>query len=187
VVDVTYVLFAKVKNGLPEFAYLGSDQARANLRGYLQKLLVADVLPSVAAIYPIDEPDRNVISPDMCRVVHDVREVLAEFHLSIPLAVIYGAGETNGIECFNWIGRDSYPNGPQTLPLLPGQRLMIVAGGADPYREKPDQYEAFANSHPEVVAVIAFAWFDYSEGSGIGHNGMLPAYKAMGCRLTAKC
>ena len=80
-----------------------------------------------------------------------------------------------------------YPYGPQQLPLQPGQRLMLVAGGADPYRENPAGYEKFANEHPEVVAVWAFAWFDYSDGLGIGHNGMLPAYQAMGCRLTAKC
>lgn len=181
IVDLSYLLF---ENRI----YVGSQQARANLGQYLSKLNELGVLPLLKAIYPIDEPDLNLDTPgDVVKANADIRAVELSFGLSVPLAVIYGNQGTPGIESFDWVGRDWYNHGPQNLPMLPGQKRIIIAGGAEPFRESPSAYEDAARFDPDIVAVIAFVWFDYEGGLGIGHNGMAPDYRAAGCRLTRKC
>lgn len=175
--------------------YVGSAQARSQLREYFGQLKSLDLLRTVVALYAVDEPDLNLNNAvaDTLTANRDVRVVLVEMAAELPIAVIYGNQGTPGIESFDWIGRDDYERGgAQTLPLLPHQRLMIIAGGADKYRQQPDAFEAFANSHQEVVAFIAFIYDDYTDPGGafrlgINHNGLLPAYRAAGCRITGKC
>jgi hypothetical protein len=170
--------------------YVGTEQATANLGKYFAQLRQLDLLRTLIAIYPLDEPDLNLDAPStVVGVNNDLRAVMAQYELGrLKVAVIYGNQGTPGIESFDWVGRDWYRHGPQSLPaMLPGQKLIVVAGGADPFRESPSAYEDFAASNPDVVAVVAFVWFDYELGLGIGHNGLAPDYRAAGCRLTRKC
>jgi hypothetical protein len=183
VVDLSYLLFADRR-------YVGSEQAAANLGKYFTQLRDLDLLGTIKAIYPLDEPDLNLeIAAEVIDASNrDIRAASAVWGYLSLKAVIYGNQGTPGIESFDWVGRDWYRHGPQSLPaMLPGQKLIVVAGGADPFRESPSAYEDFAASNPDVVAVIAFVFFDYELGLGIGHNGLAPDYRAAGCRLTRKC
>jgi hypothetical protein len=174
-------------------SYVGTEKAVPQVRQYLDQLRDLGVVGGIVALYPVDEPDMNLDDVSVVQTINrDLRAVLTDLDLAVKLAVIYGNQGTPGIESFDWIARDDYERGLQTLPLLPHQRLMLVAGGADKYRNRPESFEAYANAHPEVVAIVAFIYDDYTDPGGtfrlgISHNGLLPAYRAMGCRLTAKC
>ena len=65
------------------------------------------------------------------------------------IGVIYGdTGRTPGIDQVTDAGRDKYGSGPQGLNLRADQHLMIVAGGANPYREDVQPYVDYAEAHP---------------------------------------
>jgi hypothetical protein len=183
VVDISYLLFANRR-------FVGPIAATAALRQYFAGLSALGLLDSIAALYPLDEPDLNLDDPTEILPAADVvRSVAAEFNKRLPLWAIYSHAHPvpPAADTFDALGVDWYGHGPQDFPRKPGQRLIIVAGGADPFREQPRSYEDFAAVNGDVVALVAFVDFDYELGLGIGHNGMAPDYRAAGCRLTRKC
>jgi hypothetical protein len=121
-----------------------------------------------------------------------LRAVAAEFIelKNVPLAVIYSErGSRPGISSYDWVGIDAYAMGSKILGkpyaklrklLTSKQRLLLVPGGADPWREDPAPYFKRAASDPKLVGVVAFLWFDNAApdvGLGIRSNGLAAKYR----------
>jgi hypothetical protein len=183
ILDLSWVLF-RGSNLAP--------QAFNDLAQYFRDLRQAGLSEVVAALYPVDEPDINVDgSVDVGQVNTRIRALWQEHGdgaRHVPIAAIYGDHGFPGIETYDLVGMDRYSAGPQYPPVGDGQRIMLIAGGADPWREDPAVYEQALRADPRVVAVVAFCYFDFGpfEGSmraGIKRNGMLPAYQAVGRRI----
>jgi hypothetical protein len=182
---------AGMKIMLPVWGAAPPDKLASNLEYFLQQCDQAHILDAVVAIYPLDEPDVAGWSATQVKTMCDtVRKVADKFPAiaDAPLAAFYGQQGTAGISSFDWIGKDNYGNGPQILPLEPYQKLMLIAGGTNDWKESPDQFVAYAQAHSEVVAVIGFMWVWPSkpENQAIKGNGMAPAYRAAGKTLTGK-
>jgi hypothetical protein len=162
-------------------------------RGIFQGLRDAGVLQNVAALYPQDEPDLEGL--DEATVIEAntaVRAVAAEFAelRHVPLAVIYSErGTRPGISSYDWVGIDAYAMGSKILGkpytkvqklLTNKQRLLLVPGGANPWREDPAPYFKRASKDPKVIGVVAFLWIDNAApdvGLGIRSNGLAPKYR----------
>lgn len=185
--------------GIPQ-AY-GPD-AEDSVRLVFQSLSVQGLLTGIAALYPIDEPDVNGKSnAEVLAANAMLRRVMADFPAlrDTKLSVIYGAGSNRpGIASYDWVGMDAYGEGCGVLAasyaslkaiLRPGQRLMVVPGGADPWKQHPGCFLARAQEDPQVVAVVSFIWFDSWDditkpdgAKGIRSNGMAPIYTEAGKR-----
>jgi hypothetical protein len=162
-------------------------------RGIFQGLRDANVLQNVAALYPQDEPD--LLGLDDVTVIEAnraLRAVAAEFDelKNVPLAVIYSErGTRPGLSSYDWVGIDAYAMGSKILAkpyaklrklLTKQQRLLLVPGGANPWREDPAPYFKRAASDPKVIGIVAFLWFDNAApdvGLGIRSNGLAPRYR----------
>ena len=164
-----------------------------SLRWYFQQLRAAGVLSMVVAVYPQDEPDvAGMTSSEVVLMVALMRLVMAEFPelADAKVAAIYGARNRNGAEAFDWLGADNYGRGA-FIPIAsgPNQRLILVPGGADPWREDPQSFLEAANRTPRVIAIIPFLWRNPGNagfGLGIADNGMLRVYCQAGAQATGK-
>jgi hypothetical protein len=165
-------------------------------------LRAAGVLGQVVALYPIDEPDLTGKSDSdilaMCAAVRSAARPFAVL-AGVKLAVIYANKNTlPGMAAFDWVGLDDYParEGVLASPIftnllaqmLPHQELILVPGGADPFRQDPEAFRRFAHSDPRVVGILAFMWARQYPGTlpGIGTNGMADKYRALGLELCAR-
>lgn len=148
------------------------------------------LLTNILAVYPCDEPDINP-----CPDPLEMRRIQALFPAlaTAKLAVIYSAsGRFPGIEAYDWVGVDDYAQGVAVLGtkvadlrsrLAPHQRLILVPGGADPWRTPPMPFLTYALSDSRVAMIMPFVWFDRDGpdgGKGIGSNGMAEQYRAVG-------
>lgn len=177
--------------------------AEAALRVTFDALRSAGVLGQVIGLYPIDEPDLwGTADADVVAVCATVRKVAASYPelAGVALVVCYSKSCTYpGASAFDWLSIDDYPEGSNALVgapmtglrkiLRPGQRLFLVPGGCDPFRNDPEPFRRVAHADPLVVAVVPFCWRDYVDPSGklqqgIRSNGMAPAYAALGRELT---
>lgn len=155
----------------------------AQLAYTFDQLQSASLLDMVVALYIGDELDLTPFTDAQivagCAIVRQVASRFPEL-ANVALASIWSAsGRRPGQSALNWVGVDKYGSGPQMVPLLPGQRLLIVAGGSDPWRESAQVYVDFGLAHSEVIAVIAFLCeWPQGEPGGICNNGMLPSYRA---------
>ncbi len=147
-------------------------------------------LANVIALYPVDEPELAGLSDSAVHdLVKQVRGVAAEFPAlaGVQVWVIYSnSGRFPGISSYDAVGIDNYGcNCAPIPPIAPGQRIILIPGGANPWREGPERFEAAAND-PRVVAIIPFLWqWPLPEqGLGIRDNGLAPIYRAAGLRLT---
>lgn len=134
----------------------------------------------IIALYPIDEPDQAPITEA------NLEAGLTAIHQVFPdkkLMVIYGDHGRPAQQFYDYVGEDKYGHGLITVPLLPNQRMVLVKGGADPYKEDPTDAVDYALTHPEVAVVVFFLYGDYTGGKGIKNNGMLPIYRQQGQRL----
>jgi hypothetical protein len=164
------------------YAYIGT----AELIAFKAQLDALELSQVVIALYPIDEPDVHGISDSrMTKCCADTRAAWP----GPKLAVIYGTQGTPGISAYDWIGRDDYGAGAGVLNHLPqirpDQQWIIVPGGADPWKQDPAPFVAFADAHHQVAVLMPFLYSDYAGGQGIGTNGMLPAYAAAGSVIKA--
>lgn len=177
-----------------------APNAELEVRFHLKRLQEAGLLVNVRALYPIDEPDLNGKSAEEVRAVNAmVRRVAAEFPelAGVKLAVIYAAprvrGDWPGIEAYDWVGFDDYDNRDRIFGngeyfalkqhLTKEQRILLVPGGVDPWRQDPGPFVAQAQRDDQVVAIIPFIWQDNADrglGLGIRSNGMRGAYCAAG-------
>jgi hypothetical protein len=161
------------------------------LEALFDQLRQDGTLSSVVALYPQDEPDVAGMSADqVAAMIATVRIASSKFHelAGVPIAAIYGSKGTEGIEYFDWIGRDNYGTGPIVPIRQANQRLILTPGGANPWRENPAAFIDMANRTPAVVAIVAFLWRWPSPGHdlAIAENGMAPIYCAAALRLTRR-
>lgn len=190
--------FRSIVLGLPQAYDANAPEA---LREALSVLSAQGLLDGITAVYPIDEPDLNGKSDaEVTRANAAVRAAMAEFpQLALTkIAVIYSAGgQRPGVASYDWIGFDDYDSGCAALSgayedmkrrLRADQQILVVPGGADPWRQDPSCFVARAQQDPQVVAVVAFLWFDDSSDitragsgpAGIRSNGMAQAYLEAG-------
>lgn len=169
---------------LPE-AYVSDEATRA----FLTTLRAQVGLDSIAYVYPADEPDLTHGATAINEANNRARKIAAELGISPRIAVIY-AGSDNfpGVESADLVGLDDYGKGSNVLGidydrlrsvLRPDQRLMLVPGGVEPWKQDPAPFFAYARAHADVEMVTSFLWIDFADrglGRGIGSNGLAPAY-----------
>lgn len=166
--------------------------AEAEVRFQLVRLQQAGALDGWDSImvYPADEPEigENGAHGDaeLTAMVAWLRGIMAGFPAlqGAPVGVFYAcsSGRRPGIAAFDWVGCDRYEAGCGVLGtdyailqsrMRPEQRLMLAAGGADPWRQDPACFENYAHSVKRVVALIGFIWQDLAApgvGAGIRSN-----------------
>lgn len=153
------------------------------------------LLGRVRIVYVQDEPNLAAKRVDPLRV----RAVMGNFVelANAKLGVIYSSGndERPGIEHFDLVGVDNYGAGTRALEdvdklvalLAPDQRVWLVPGGADPWRQDPAPFLAAALADDRIAGLVCFAWFDGTLSSGfglgIGRNGLSAQYRAGGKRI----
>lgn len=186
----------------PEVLHGPLEPAIAELRAFLQSADAEGLLPWIDVIYTGDEPDVNDRSDAEVRTINAaVRSLLAEFPAlaGVQLAVIYGVHGYPGIDTFDWVGVDSYDEREAIFTngryadlkrrLRGDQRVILVPGGADPWRQMPSEFERVAHTDPQVIAVVPFLWIDtppewgVGNGRGIRSNPTREAYRMVGKRI----
>lgn len=182
----------KVVVMLPAYAN-GTTLPESELRFWLQRLADAGLLwEGVVALYPIDEPqlDAAVVRAQNATL----RRVMADYPAlaHAKLAVIYACSKGfPGADSYDVISCDDYDSGSLVMARYyealqaanPQARLMVVPGGADPWRMPPDVFVAYANETPAVWAIVPFIWQTADGHTGIRENGMRAAYCAAGRAL----
>ena len=185
--------------GVPQL-YHAPDAERA-LREFFTTLRGANLLTNITALYPLDEPDLHSIPADVISARNALlRRVMAEFPelRTTKLAVIYTSRpKWPGIDSYDWVGFDDYGAGSQIFTnglyselkdrLRPDQRVLLVPGGADPWRQDPEPFIAKALEDPQVIGVVPFIWYDFADrevGRGIRSNGLAGAYCEAARKLT---
>jgi hypothetical protein len=180
IVSVGFLVFDSKYN------YKGT-QYLIEFKGRLENLGISDM---VETFYVLDEPDlamrKGLTVAALKAACAGLRQVFPE----VKLMTIYSnSGQYPAITAFDIVGKDDYGKGTGVLsempPITSNQWYAIVPGGADPWKQDPTQFYQWSLSHP-VKYIIAFLFSDYSGGKGIGNNGMLPVYKALGQKIKAQ-
>lgn len=172
----------------PGWDLLPRDTSVDYLIKFFDALRGAGVIGMVHCMYPVDEPDVQGISEQEVIIANQaVRDV--SFHYpelkDKPLVVTYGVQGTPGISSYNWAGYDNYGTGVSggtnfLSKLSAGQQMVLVPGGADPWREDPTVFNAFAQIEKRIALIMPFVWRDDAGVTSIHTNGMAPAYAAVG-------
>lgn len=238
----TEFVFFEGPNHAPDkslFSLRSDAEARWNV--FINALQQRDLLSTVLAVYPCDEPDLNGVNDDE---LQQVIKIIRAHPLSagINIATFFTANiakEKGGpyalqnkehnyetsLRMFDWVGFDCYGCSNifteaswQTIRLdngiprlvdgpalyenfrnqldLPRQRIMLIPqaflstdADADGNIDQPDDPQLFfdkAQSDPAVIALIPFAWFDYTGWIGTSN---LPAlqdkYRKIGQTIIA--
>lgn len=165
-------------------------QGTAALAAFEQQLsALGNTIPTIDAFSIVDEPDVNGVSDAaMLEAEHGVQAVIP----GAKIAVVYGTARYPGIGGATYVSRDDYGVGQGVLQELPplafGQSWFLVIGAANPYRQDPQPFLDFAESHNSVSAVILFTYQDYRDPQGkmqhgVGTNGLLAQYQAACARI----
>lgn len=167
---------------------LPRDTAIPYLITFFDTLRAAGVITMVHAIYTVDEPDvMGLNGMEVGEANQAIRDVI--FHYpelkGKPLVVTYGVEGTPGIGSYDWCGYDDYGTGVSgynnfAAKLLPEQKVVLVPGGADPWREDPVNFNNKAQAETRVALIMPFIWRDDAGVKSIHTNGMAPAYAAVG-------
>lgn len=178
---------------------LDPENTAIRTRERFQTLKDSGCLDAVTYLY-YDEPDRQGMAALQVQAINQaLRTVAAEFSISPRIATFYSAAFTwVGAEYFDDIGFDNYgkpifSNGDfQRLKRVAGptQKIMLIAGGADPWRDDPVGYFNAAEQDSQVSALFAFAWPSGAEagitdgwGAGIRSNGLAMQYREIGLKI----
>lgn len=171
-----------------------SPTAALGLRTLFDQLKAANVLSLVKVLYLCDEPDGNGFSDATIAAGKAVCQQVAAGYpelAGVQFWVIYGdTGNTPGMASFDAVGKDDYGKGSGALNwysgVPAGKGLILVPGGADPWRTDPGAFVAYALTNKATVCVLPFLWVDYGGGRGIGSNVENAAYIAAGKRVLAQ-
>jgi hypothetical protein len=175
--------------------------SESRVRNRFQELKTAGVLSNIAALYPIDEPDlKNVYSAETIQTANTmIRRVMADFGVNIPLAVIYTTKwQWPGVDSYDWVGFDNYDAGGEIFTngdyqklkkvLRPDQKIILVPGGCDKWRNDPTPFFNMAQADQQVKLLMPFIWIDNSDpvngaNAGIRSNPMTLTYKTVGTKI----
>lgn len=164
----------------------------ADLTVVLRAYQTAGVLGMVKAFYVIDEPDIKGFSDATLRsATTQLRQIAAQFPelAGVQLWVIYAQNGAPAMSSFDCVGSDHYGDIARALAwysqVPAGQCKLLVPGGAQPWKDDPSAFTAYALANPNTN-VVAFLWMDYAGGMGIANDGMLPAYKVSGKAVTGR-
>jgi hypothetical protein len=174
-----------------------NPNAEAQVRDAFKSLQKNGLLTGITALYPLDEPDvAHASDASVTQTNAMLRKVMADFPElgGTKLAVIYGGGGNRpGLGSYDWVGFDDYDKGSRIFTdgqydglksaLNSNQRIMLVPGGADPWKQDPSPFFAEAELNPQVVALIPFVWFDNDGHTGIHGNSMTKAYCETGKKI----
>lgn len=168
VLDVDSMIFTGA-NGSRTIA----PTAEGNMRGLFDQLDGAGVLRLVKIIVPCDEPnlpknDRTAMLPGAAALI---RRVAADYPAlaGVRLGCIYAGGKPMPhVDLFDIVGFDDYEAGSGILSpggaydqlraaLRPDQRTWLIPSAVG---QDPASWINFANSHPEVQAIVPFLWAD---------------------------
>lgn len=158
----------------------------SSLRTLFDSLRNANVLSSVLAFQVGDEPDAHGLNDATVRGMNaTVRRVAAEYYelKDVKLWVIYGQYGTPAADSFDACGHDDYGTGPKFPPAC--KQIILIPGGASPWREDPTSFLNAAYTDYRVVAIMPFIWHWPQEhiGDGIENNGMARKYCEIGSHL----
>ncbi|MGE0358651.1 MAG: hypothetical protein AB7P08_17245 [Burkholderiales bacterium] len=157
-------------------------------------------------LYPSDEPEipENGAHGDaeVTAMVSWLRGVMRGFPAleGAPVGVFYAcaSGARPGIGAFDLVGCNDYDARCDVFfrhyPALearmrPEQRLMVIAGGASPWRQDPACFEVYSHGNKRVAALLGFIWQDRAApgvGAGIRSNGLRKLYCEAGRRISAR-
>jgi len=177
---------------LPTILYTPQDAP--TLTFMLTELRNANVLQYVIAFYPLDEPN-GMTDAAVLAVLAVQRQVASQFVelANVKMAVIYApGGDLPGMSGYDLVGFDDYDAGTGAVGgelddfermASSGQRIIVVPGGADPWRTDPNAFYNRAQSDPRVLLIMPFLWADYSGGRGIGSNGEQYIYRPYGLAI----
>jgi hypothetical protein len=173
--------------------------AHAELVAFLRSIQAAGLADMVTTLYPADEPDVHRMSADSVRAMNaDIRAALAQVGMTAKIMVTYGNDGMPGVDTFDLVGVDVYGLGDAVLDLplatlkavlRPDQRIVLVPGGAEPWRVDPWPFYARAQIEPQIAGIMAFVWWnDYEPGNFPGAKGIRDAatrcaYEAVGRRI----
>lgn len=178
--------------------------AEAEVRFQLVRLQQAGALDGWdrIMIYPADEPEiaenGSRSDAEVTAMLGWLRPLLGTFPAlsGAPIGVIYScsSGKRPGLAGFGWIGCDDYAAGCGVMAayddlariMRMDQQLMVVAGGADPWRQDPACFEARAHGDPRVAMLVGFIWQDHAApgvGDGIRSNGLRRLYCEAGRKV----
>lgn len=176
------------------------------LRSFFDTLRTEQVLNSVVALYPIDEPGvgvhSNIGNTELEYANGLIRQVAAEYSVirNVKLAVIYSKGVWPGLHTYDWVGFDDYPAGDSIFnpggryesfksALSQNHRILLVPAGVDGDEWNKVGPTAFLNtllSDTQAITMIPFVWFDNYAGTtypGIRSNALRSAYCQAGAQV----
>lgn len=177
-----------------------SPNAETGLRAILSMLQSKGALKYVRFIYPQDEPNGAMKNQaDFLAGLAIIKRVAAEFLelAGVKYVVIYKGGKPFvALDQYDIVGFDAYGQKSSVLTgseylglkagLRPGQKTILVPGGAGNWGQDPVPFVNFAESNPEVAILMPFIWFDHpandSDGliTGIRSGPLKDAYIAAG-------
>lgn len=169
---------------------------------WLARLRDAGLLENVAAVAWCDEPntDRSGGWSDAgaLAAIAAVRRAMATVHVDAAIVTLYACAVSGrpGADGSDWLGCDDYDRGCGVVSryydgwaLKAGQRLVLLPGGADPWRQDPACFVSAAERDGRVVAVIAFIWQTVTDGGntyrGIRENPLRTLYCQAGTTIKA--
>ena len=157
----------------------------------LQAIRGAAALSSIAALY-FDELDHmgrynDAAALEMANVL---RRASARAGITPKLATSYSvSGTFPGAAGWDWIGT-SNPDDRLKSVIRPHQRILLVARGADPWRDDPALFLNSVQTDPQVICLLVFAWTGGNEsgdannwGAGVRSNGMATIYRQVGLKI----
>ena len=156
----------------PERSVLNRD-AENRLREHFTYLRNEGVLNRINYLYPIDEPNLLVTTPEEhLKIIKVAKKVAAEFtelKNAKWMAIYVRKVDFWNIEEHDVVGVDNYDQKSEVLTKgdharlmkakLPHQTTIIVPGCG--YGQNPDAFVAYAHTEPSVEIVAGFLWFEY--------------------------
>jgi len=173
-------------------AYEGESTLRLRFNTFQENGLLEHVI----MWYPVDEPEKQGYDEQKVLNANNLlRTVSTEHGLKIPIGVIYSADfNFPGISSYDYVGFDNYDAGDKIFTngqfmrlkqlLKPEQKIILVPGGANPWKNDPEQFFNVAQRDMQVGLLMPFLWVDHGGGIGIRSNELRQVYWSKGMKIS---